>query len=601
MKNLIVRAVFAVALAAWSARAAEVEKANRANLAGVDHLGRTLATYEETGPEKKGRQIGLFYYLWLGQHGTRGPWDVTKMLEKDPDVFNKPDSPLWPDMSRTPILHWGEPLWGYYLSTDEWVLRRQVEMFIQAGVDVLYFDTTNGYHYREVTDKLFAILQEYHDRGYKAPKFCYYMAPARRGCGTSNVLDVWLNYYKDRKFSDLYFMWDGKPLIITHPDRSYRQEIWDFFTFRRPTWGCPERPDTWYWSGMPKPGVAVSSKGVREMLPVTVATPHVAPESADKENAGWNLGSQEANWRDDMQSRSCRSDLGGKRDTRPNAAHYGIFFQEQIDWALAKEREDVPLAFICQWNEWVSPTLTKPTNDMFGRMPHWLIMMDECSMEASRDIEPMKGGYRDAYYFQMMSFIRRWKGLPAPAKATCSYDFAADDLDAWAKVSPAYEEMTGDCAPRNHPGFDNVGVYTNYTGRNEFKLLKVAVKKDAVAFYAETVKPLTAETDPHWMELFVKVPGAKTDAMGFTHRICKDTKGVACTHRGIRIVYTVPAKLLGVDVTRAFQLEFKWSDNRQADDVMDFYVNGDAAPRGRLNWLFDYAPETQTEMKEVGR
>ena len=88
------------------------------------------------------------------------------------------------------------------------------------------------------------------------------------------------------------------------------------------------------------------------------------------------------------------------------------------------------------------------------------------------------------------------------------------------------------------------------------------------------------------MELFVKVPGRKTDAMGFTHRICRQTEGVTCTHRGNRIVYTVPAKLLGVDVTKPFQLEFKWSDNRQADDVMDFYVNGDAAPRGRLNWLF---------------
>ena len=36
------------------------------------------------------------------------------------------------------------------------------------------------------------------------------------------------------------------------------------------------------------------------------------------------------------------------------------------------------------------------------------------------------------------------------------------------------------------------------------------------------------------------------------------------------------------------RLEFKWSENRQADDAMDFYVNGDAAPRGRLNWLFIY-------------
>ena len=582
MKILLTLAALAPLLA--SAATAEIKTASLANLVGVDHLGRKIVEFEETGPRKPKRIVGLFYYLWLGQHGARGPWDITKMEQLDPEVMDKPDSPLWPDMSRTPTLHWGEPLWGYYVSTDEWVLRRQIEMFINAGIDVLYFDTTNGYHYREVTDKLFALLQEYHDRGYKVPKFCYYMAPARRGCGTSNVVDVWNNYYKDRKYSDLYFMWDGKPLMITHPDRQYKQEIWEFFTFRRPTWGTPDKPDTWYWSGMPEQNVAVSSKGEREMLPVTVATPHVSPKSPDKENAGWNLGSSEIHWRKDMQSRSW-NETEGRRDERPDATHRGAFFQCQIDWALAKEREDVPVAFICQWNEWISPTLTKATNDMFGRMPHWLIMMDECNMEASRDIEPMKGGFMDAYYLQMVNFVRRWKGLDAPAAADRTYAFAADDLDAWREVSPAYAEMTGDCAPRNSPGYGGV-VYKNNTGRNEFKLLKTAVVGDQLAFYAETVKPLSPATDKNWMELFLKVPGAKPDAMGYTHRLSRNTAGVKCVYRGNRLAYFVPAGQLGIDLTKPVRLEFKWSDNRQADDVMDFYLNGDAAPRGRLNWLF---------------
>ena len=560
-----------------------VQRANLANYAGRDHLGRELVSAAEAGGEK-GRQVGLFYYLWLGQHGTHGPWDISKMEAIDPDVLAKPDSPLWPDMSRTPMIHWGEPLFGYYLSTDEWVLRRHVQMFIDAGIDVLYFDTTNGYHYREVTDKLFALMQEYHDRGFAVPKFCYYMAPARRGCGTSNVLDVWLNYYKDRKFSDLYFMWDGKPLIITHPDRSYRQEIYDFFTFRRPTWGTPDRPDTWYWSGMPLQNVAKSSKGVREMLPVTVATPHISPLSKDEKFRGWNLGSSEVYWRKDLQSRSCRN---GVRDERPNAAHYGFFFQEQIDWALAKEREDVPVAFVCQWNEWISPTLTKETNDMFGNMPHWLIMMDECNMEASRDIEPMKGGYMDAYYFQMMNFVRRWKGLPPPAKAKRRYALRSDE--DWDAVSPEYVEMTGDCKPRDWPGYDACGRYRVDTGRNEFKSLKVAVGEDeCVYFRAETVGTLNHSDGDNWMNLFVRVPDHPVDGMGYTHRFSEKSGGAVCKYDTKSVVYKVPCNVLGVDSRKAFKLEFKWSDNRQSDDVMDFYVNGDAAPRGRLNWLFEF-------------
>ena len=239
-----------------------VLRANLANYAGRDHLGRELVSAAETGGEK-GRQVGLFYYLWHGQHGTQGPYDISKMEAIDPKVMEKPDSPLWPDPSRTPMLHWGEPLFGYYLSTDEWVLRRHVQMFIDAGIDVLYFDTTNGYHYREVTEKLFAILQEFHDKGYKAPKFFYYMAPARRGCGTSNVRDVWDNYYSKGRFRDLWFEWNGKPLIVTHPDRPYPQALQDCFTFRRPTWGTPSVPDTWYWAGMPKQNVAVSSRWTR--------------------------------------------------------------------------------------------------------------------------------------------------------------------------------------------------------------------------------------------------------------------------------------------------------------------------------------------------
>ena len=58
--------------------------------------------------------------------------------------------------------------------------------------------------------------------------------------------------------------------------------------------------------------------------------------------------------------------------------------------------------------------------------------------------------------------------------------------------------------------------------------------------------------------------------------------------RGNEMELKVPRQVLGA--AGALDFEFKWSDNRQADDVMDFYVNGDAAPRGRLNWLFIWEP-----------
>ena len=62
------------------------------------------------------RQVGLFYFLWLGEHGRKGPYDVTKILEADPKAGDKPDSPLWGPWGA--YHHWGEPLYGYYFSDD---------------------------------------------------------------------------------------------------------------------------------------------------------------------------------------------------------------------------------------------------------------------------------------------------------------------------------------------------------------------------------------------------------------------------------------------------------------------------------------------------
>ena len=62
----------------------------------------------------KERQVGLFYFLWLGEHGRTGPYDVSKILAADPDAGRKPDSPVWG--GHGVYHHWGEPLYGYYFS-----------------------------------------------------------------------------------------------------------------------------------------------------------------------------------------------------------------------------------------------------------------------------------------------------------------------------------------------------------------------------------------------------------------------------------------------------------------------------------------------------
>ena len=55
-------------------------------LVATDGLGRTLPTAAECGPPKPGKQVGIFYFLWLGEHAGDGPWDVTKILARDPQA-----------------------------------------------------------------------------------------------------------------------------------------------------------------------------------------------------------------------------------------------------------------------------------------------------------------------------------------------------------------------------------------------------------------------------------------------------------------------------------------------------------------------------------
>ena len=53
---------------------------------------------------------------------------------------------------------------------------------------------------------------------------------------------------------------------------------------------------------------------------------------------------------------------------------------------------------------------------------------------------------------------------------------------------------------------------------------------------------------------------------------------------GDTLTLAIPRALLGLEGKLNF--EFKWSDNMQAKTVMDFYENGDTAPLGRFNYLY---------------
>jgi len=83
----------------------------------TDGLGRRLPRAEDVGPPRPQKYVGVFYFLWLGQAGDRGPFDISEILARDPAAIRDPKSPLWgPELAPH---HWGESIFGFQ-QTGEW-------------------------------------------------------------------------------------------------------------------------------------------------------------------------------------------------------------------------------------------------------------------------------------------------------------------------------------------------------------------------------------------------------------------------------------------------------------------------------------------------
>lgn len=124
---------------------AEVDPLSWTSVDGLDRTIEPGVNYET--PETRGEKtVGIFYFLWLGCHSydtglptytggvqkpsatdVESPYDIQKLLNANPT-----DPALGPENI---FHHWGEPYMGYYVSDDEWVIRKHAQMLSDAGVD----------------------------------------------------------------------------------------------------------------------------------------------------------------------------------------------------------------------------------------------------------------------------------------------------------------------------------------------------------------------------------------------------------------------------------------------------------------------------------
>ena len=591
------RKIFATltALAACSLGQAQVSVPNYGNgLPATDKLGRSLPGTAETGTPKKDKFVGIFYWTWHNNFADVDEvHDVSKIISKYPEAAGDYNHPAW--FKDNGYYFWSEPLWGYYLDTDEWVLRKQAEMLADAGVDVVVFDCTNGSMTWE--PQYMALCKAFtkaRKDGVRTPQIAFMLGFAPSMNARKAIMSIYDALYSKGLYQDLWFYWKGKPLIMAYPEMlgevpgdaaltAKLSKIRDFFTFRpgQPVYDKgPQRPDHWGWLEIyPQHGFAPGKNGVPEQVTVGVAQNWSKANHLSAMNSPGTFG---------------RSYTHNPVDKQRDSVNYGYNFAEQWGRALELNPEFV---FITGWNEWVA-----------GRAKSWYnfenAFPDQFSEEKSRDIEPMKGGHEDSYYYQMVNYIRKFKGSPEVQSSATRRNVKVDGrFDEWTGIA-SYATYKGSTIHRDSPGFAKLH-YVNTTGRNDFTGVRVAYTKKYVNFLIETADAITPSTDKAWMRLLIDADCDKStgwEGYDFMLNYASPDKDKAVVSRNVgdawnwkeagKVKYAVKGNKMEVQIPRKLlrltgnaRFEFKLSDNMQEEGkVMDFYLNGDVAPLGRFNY-----------------
>ena len=552
----------------------------------TDSLGRKMADYEEVGEIKEGKEVGIFYWTWHKLSGESSPVNNTEFMKQHPDAKYDYNHPAWP--TGGVVHYWNEPLFGYYTAEDYWVMRKHAVMLADAGVDAMYFDCTNGKAtFRASYEVLFKALRDAKNDGNKVPKIGFVSNFAANNPDAKyNIMATYFGAYHGGKYSDLWYMVDGKPLIIAHPDQLksddeeislIMDEIKNFFTFRFPE---PDHTQKFasakHWGWLRTYGntlAGAKEDGSFEMASVGVAV-----------NRSYETGKIDAMNTPYVMGRGYMETLGD--DHSSDAHKYGYLFREQLSAALSN---DVDMMFITGWNEWtvVRHIEWNTTKNAFP---------DQYDDRASRDIEPTKGELKDIYYCLLVDAVRRFKGAEKLQDASGEISIDINNLSSWSGVLPEYFGDRG-TYERNAEGMGKV-TYKNSTMRNNPVYMKVARDASNLYFMAETENALTGTGEENFMNLYINADrNYHTGWEGYDYvlangKISKLSPSGGKTEAGAyefnisdkAVALKADRNILGLNGVLDF--EFKWTDNVGTGDILDFYVNGNVAPMGRFNYRY---------------
>ncbi len=583
--------------------------------AATDDLDRSFYDANQVGlyGSDGEKYTGLFYFLWMGEGSKDGPYDLQKIIdEHGVEAAANGLSGLYGGMWAHH--HFAEPLYGYYFSKDEWVMRKHVELLCNINIDFLYFDVTNGYTYLPNAIKLITILHEFNEQGYDAPQIVFYT-----NSGAADVVrQLYDRIYSRNMYPDTWFCIDGKPVIVAPASAN----INDFFCTKENQW--PDegaKTNGWPWMDFSWPQrVFEGSEEGESAISVSIAqhcgSVRFSTSSlyGDYTNRGRSFVAGEgAVCKYPTRTREYTKSL---KDSYSNwqadqsLTNQGLNFQAQWDRAI---ESDAKYVLVTGWNEWVAQRIDPSQH---GLTADFVFFVDTASMEFSRDAEMMRGGYFDNYYIQLAYNNQKLKGV-APVivqDARIQMDVAGE-FSQWDKVIVEYTDSMGDTAARNSKGFGGVD-YINETGRNDIVASKVTTDSKNLYFYVETAGDITPfDTASSWMQLYVNTDRETTGWYGYDYIINYAAKDASTTTvakyngtdgaygfenagdvtyqvEGNKMMISVPLEMLGITGYKEINVEFKWADSTtKYDEMEDFYIDGDIAPLGRLNYIYqNYIP-----------
>jgi len=613
-------------------------------ICGVDMFGRVI---EPVSGFDESKDVGIFYFVWtttasdatgtmdVGQNSSTNPTgsvrNITEIINAGNinELFSTTST-----ISPMNVYHyWGKPLYGYYESSEVFVIRRHIELLTSAGIDFIIIDTTNGLTYDTVVTQLLNQWKIYQSAGWDVPKIAFYTNTS----AATTMTYLYNKYYTGTTYKDLWYAPEGKPLMIG--TTSVSDTMTSALDIRNSYWpqagmyGSLSSSDYYGWPWIEWVFKPYNHNGV---VSVSVAQ-HPNGRFSDNEynptytgsTPNWGRGAN--NFTGSNYYKATSFDRNNGNDATVSGAKSfwrGQNIQHQWQNAVSQGASTI---FVTGWNEWIAMKHTYSGSK--------IAYVDCFNTEYSRDIEPVTGEYGDSYYMQLIKNIRDYKGLTGRMSRSVSktIDITAGESE-WTNVTNIYRSIKGlgTNAKYNRAGapvatdstMAETGTVYSTTVRNALLSAQVTHDSEYLYFriatygniYTKSSSSQSYFTDGKVFNILIGIGDVElTGWEGYEYVINRDnvtitnatangvgngtssvcplnTDGTSGTASGTAeyvvdgkcINVKIPLSALGItDTAQVDGIYFKVADCiGDYTDISDYYVDGASLPLGRLSYYY---------------